>query len=788
MTKRRAVGARGLDEHMDRLTKQNFALKLELDHRRDHTVKLQEQIEAMRAQVERAEKLQEAYDELLLLNTQLVEELEKRDEAIEEAMNIICDLEDKVADMDERSSATRPSTANADSGYAGTETQEQVPASSPPDLKKADKTPRTQQCQPPHAASLATSKLLNAVNGQTPPRARREPAVLSLKKPSTHALRSVYLETTQSLRPVKSFQSLLSKRESEDEEAILSSPRLSVLSESSFPSIYSPKKPLSPGRYAWEADDDEFESSQRPGVHSRQDSIKRVSQWMDKRDEIEETPSKSNRISSPLKQQAGVDASLSPSQNLGRHAQYNSIAAAFSSGSTAANPGAPDMSQSVSYIKPFPIRTEQPDAIRQPRPTSFAGPMFGEPPLPPTPDSASTCMLRASRSSIAEERSLLDSTPAAVKGYDALEPEIRTAPRQLRSSVELSHAYHRYLKHRNGSPTLASDIGNLRANDLGDDADAHPDTVGDLNLEYDGYPDGNSIFEGTPSRFSKQARQPGPNVSFDNTTIVIAKIGQPPMQRRQSSSGATAQPRRPSLTRAETSPLMPRIVTAGTQSSADTVISPRSFHSGSSSNRTMIHDADRLRTITPESSRAESRLSSTVASPPRPRRSKSPARSLSQKTQKLFRRMSNSQRDYQSEREKSSLAPVTITPMPAHINDRPKEARRPSTSQGEDASIQHSTHPSTSSRESRRPSMQARTNTAPTGPARPLTALTTESMPVEQARRNPFRRSNSVQRDTQTPLQNGTPEQEGNGTRPALTRRRGSLRDAVSSATRRPWR
>ena len=97
-SKRRSIGVKDMDGQMDRMNKQNFALKLELDHRREQQLKLQEQLEAMREQVERAERLEEEHAELLKINTQLVEELEKRDKAVEEAMDIICDLEDKVVD------------------------------------------------------------------------------------------------------------------------------------------------------------------------------------------------------------------------------------------------------------------------------------------------------------------------------------------------------------------------------------------------------------------------------------------------------------------------------------------------------------------------------------------------------------------------------------------------------------------------------------------------------------------------------------------------------------------
>jgi hypothetical protein len=90
--KRRTPGVRELNEQMDRLMKENFDLKLELDHRRDNQSKLHAEIEGMRAAVERAQRLEEEHEELMRINSLLVEELEKRDKAIREAADMICEL------------------------------------------------------------------------------------------------------------------------------------------------------------------------------------------------------------------------------------------------------------------------------------------------------------------------------------------------------------------------------------------------------------------------------------------------------------------------------------------------------------------------------------------------------------------------------------------------------------------------------------------------------------------------------------------------------------------------
>lgn len=779
----RALGAKGVDEHMDRLTKQNFALKLELDHRRNHTAKLQEQIANMREQIEWAEQMKDEHTELLRINSQLVEELEKRDKAVEEAMDIICDLEDRnailderVSDLEERNSNTRPSTANADSGYAGTEVHEQAPPSSPPEPARAPKTPHVGRPPSTAAAQAATNKMVNFTSGVTPARTRREPNILTEKKASTHALRSVYLETAQSLHPVKSFNSLLTRHESkaDDDEAILDSPRLSVLSESSFPSIYSPKEQhVSPDRYAWE---DQEADTIPSSTHWRQDSIKRVSQWIDERDLIEETPSKSTRQPPPIRQEIEDDISSSPSKRPGDEARFQSLANAISD-SPGVGPSSAKGQRGVSYVKPYPIRIEHNDFSSQSRPTSFAGPMFGgEPLLPPTPDSASTRMLRGSSSNLTE-RSLLDITPGPVKGYKVLEPGTRTAPKQFRSSVELNAAYQSYMQRK--------DEGSSHQYDAVADDDLN-DTVRDLSLDYDGFPDGDSIIVGTPSRFLKHSK-PAPVTTPYATSLPQAPYSaRSPLARRQSSSEATVSARKPSFSRAETSPsLIPSfnsMYSTGAKASAERVTSPRSHHSGSSSNRTIVHGD---RAISPELRRPESRLPTTIASPPRSRASPSPARTLSQKTQRIFRRRSNSRKgEHRSEREKSPLPTLTSAPSSTFVNDIPKEARRPGTSYSNDVT---STIPRpSSSADGKRPSMPRRSTTAPTSPKRPSSASKSEIPTTSGGAggKGIFKRRMSNQKTTETP-----PPAQLNASASGRSRR-DSIKDAVGlgSAARRPWR
>jgi hypothetical protein len=794
-SKRRAMGVRDMDALIDKLSKQNFDLKLEVDHRREQTVQLKEQIESMREQSALAEALATEHTELLKINSQLVEELEKRDRAIEEAMDIICDLEDRVAELEDRKGNSRPSTAQADSGYAGTEAQETIPPSSPPE-SNVPRTPVVNVRSPSlPAASAASQRLHNLMHGPTPGKSRRQPLALSHQKPSNFALRSVYLESTRELNPVKSFHSLLSRQESradEDDDEALNSPRLSILSEGSFTSDYSHRKHISPEQYPWELAGDETPKSPLTGrAHLRQDSMKRVSQWISERNAAESTPSKSNVISAPL-DDAVVDemtAAPAPSKN-GKSSeddQKQQLNDALMS---------MDVSTEMSPFPPRRSRTEKQRLRPRPeRPNSFAGPIFGEPLLPPTPDSVSTRMLRASRSSIiAEDRSLLDTTPAPVKQYAVLEPGIRTAPRQMRSSVELRNALDSNLQYRN------TDLVNRR--ESSSDGEDH---TGDLAMlremnetspESDAFSNDRELQSTTPRPILNLTKSP-PRVTH---AFIPAEPYSPP-HRRRSSAEIKTHNLRPRLPRNDTSPIfvgsLSKMAAANATSSFESVTSPHSTHSGSSDTRTIVQASTSSalsqlnvttsnplsqRTVSPEFSRPTPLpRSNSVVSPStaptmsgmggssRIRIAHSPVRALSQKTQNLFRRLSNTRdgdRDafhaYQSsttpttgryEWEKSPLPTLTSTPSSAYHYDPPK---RPRTSQGDQHHHPHhptgmnhtprvgggTTTPRPPSARGRRPSVQSRSRTTDlsttadshfTFPARTSTSSNRESNGVRNS-------------------------------------------------------
>jgi len=691
--KRRTPGARELDEQMDRLMKQNFDLKLELDHRRESQGKLHAEIESMRAAVERAQRLEDEHEELMRINSLLVDELEKRDKAIQEAADIICELEEKVEDFEEsRATETRPSTAQADSGYAGTETQEQMPLSSPPEVINNSR-PSPQN---PAAATSASNRLNNAVLTQTPAKSRREPAFLTSQKPSTDALRTVYLDAGKDLHPVKSFNSILSKRAStidEDSmaEDILASPRLSALSESSFPSIYG-RKGDTPEKYNWE---DLPESTMPYGsAHSRQDSISRVSQWIEDRETMAETPSKSNHVSPMMS-----NASMAPTPRLSQRLAETSIQSLSSAAASARS----DLLDTPTAGKPFPVLggSRSKNAPRTPLATGFGEPML------PTPESGNTRMLRSSRSSVVGERSLPDVTPAQVKSFAPLQPRSSAAPNHIQpNSICTGNA-----NLPSGEPNIVR-VAPKRAaiDDVDSDTDDEEYSAQSDNLDFD-YPDGNSITNGTPSRFLKHNKQPSTatDMFFNNAELSTPSKLTPAVrsaQRRKSSAEvAYSTPIKPVLYRSGTSPNVygntGRLTSSshGRPTTSDSTASPHSYYSASSS----IHPTPRnrhARSLSPEPSHhvpqpITATNAATSPSPPKSRPQPSPAptsatrSSLSQKTQSIFRRLSNTSskattnnnnESARREREKSPLPTLTSTPSSAYHPQRERQLRRPSSS------------------------------------------------------------------------------------------------------------
>ncbi|KAI9046804.1 hypothetical protein LZ554_008885 [Drepanopeziza brunnea f. sp. 'monogermtubi'] len=194
------MGVKQAEEQASMLHKQNFDLKLELYHRRQRQ-------ELLEAKVEELEKREEQLDELREINDELLAELQRRDQAVEEAVEMIFNLEQKVNRLMEDREKVKAFDADYEPGYypSGPDF-----SSSPPQLGKENLAP--------------------------PKKISRMPSFLSETTEGNEALRSLYL-------PFNGHSdSALPQLAEEECPGAMDSPRLSVLSESSFVSVYGNKR------------------------------------------------------------------------------------------------------------------------------------------------------------------------------------------------------------------------------------------------------------------------------------------------------------------------------------------------------------------------------------------------------------------------------------------------------------------------------------------------------------------------------------------------------------------
>ncbi|KAK1489771.1 hypothetical protein CTAM01_10987 [Colletotrichum tamarilloi] len=206
-TKNKGMGAKEMEATVSTLHKQNFDLKLELFHRRERQNALEERVDALES-----EKAQ--IDDV---NDKLLDELEKRDKAVQEAVQMIVTLEAQVETLLKEREMVRMVDA---AGF--------LP---PDDLESRLRSPTPK----PRIADLARleddAKTLN-----------RMPSFLSDYTENTENLRKVYLSSRGSLLSLPRLNTEAVDETDPRRGNGMTSPSLSVLSESSFVSVYGEKE------------------------------------------------------------------------------------------------------------------------------------------------------------------------------------------------------------------------------------------------------------------------------------------------------------------------------------------------------------------------------------------------------------------------------------------------------------------------------------------------------------------------------------------------------------------
>ncbi|KAK2038764.1 hypothetical protein LZ31DRAFT_478066 [Colletotrichum somersetense] len=369
-SKKTGMGAKEMEATVSTLHKQNFDLKLELFHRRERQNALEARIDALEG-----EKAQ--MDDV---NDRLLDELEKRDKAVQEAVQMIVSLEAQVAMLLEEREMVRHFDA---AGIRALEALEDRLDSFTPKPREANLT------QPE-----ADAKILN-----------RMPSFLSDRTENMENLRKVYLSSRGSLLS-------LSRPATEGEDADprrlndMTSPSLSVLSESSFRSVYGEKEDV--GRMPVAGVDEptlnngQSPRSRKPSRASDQSRDTRPPAAVSTRSSRNSRSSSFGRAPGPGQFQSIRDIidHTSPLQQLAKLDQgYPSRAPAQDQSPLAGKEQPHRHSKNTTREAPRRVTTDTP--VQRP----------GEQVLPPTPDTISTSTLRrfkTSNDTLSNQRAVSD--------------------------------------------------------------------------------------------------------------------------------------------------------------------------------------------------------------------------------------------------------------------------------------------------------------------------------------------------------------------------------------------
>ena len=343
--------------------------------------------------MERIEAVERLNEELLKINQDLRNEIAKRDQAIQEAVVMICELEEKVIQLEHVIVDTRPDFSQGVGSAA--QSQASGPVSAPSVSKKDF-----------DGSTMITSHGAEKVEAETRQRntslepaarvAHRQPSFLSEKKQSTSVLRSLFapegalnekLSYITLARPGSVFSGYDDEDPAErDPHLDLRSPALSVLSKSSFVSVYGNRELSRP---KLQSDDSQL-TEMIPGT--RRDAPQRptdqrsakVREWLDDRVNPP-APTAAPRVSSNQEVRPSIneilrDTPAPVSKLLARSAGEQAI---------------------LEHISAHQLEQQR----KRSRSPAFGGPMFDDSPLPPMPDTLYTFGSRPIETASTENRS-----------------------------------------------------------------------------------------------------------------------------------------------------------------------------------------------------------------------------------------------------------------------------------------------------------------------------------------------------------------------------------------------
>ncbi|ETS80896.1 hypothetical protein PFICI_08425 [Pestalotiopsis fici W106-1] len=419
----KVMGIKEIEKTIEKLKKQNWDLKLELYHRRERQAMLEE---LAKTSQERAKILQDEHAsiiaqqaETMRLNDDLAQELDKRDKALFEAIDMIVDLQTTVAELEREKAMVRIVEADLHG-----------PAIS----GQVDNFDRSTNARPyqPNSSGLPLTTDFSSRLGD-PKTLERMSSFLSERGERTANLRDMILHNKSSFFHSRKI-SEASTIQSEFNRSV--SPGVSLLSESSFLSVYGMNK-RTPDQMLSPPEPEEplvMQSIETPGPRrntrnfsdgSRASSIITPLAWAD-------SQTKFLDIRSPLQQLERLDGKLSVEGG------------SRPTTSSAARSAHPPVSQRQrAQIK---TNQEKRDSLRRVVTSSpNADDLANAHMLPPTPDTTSSSMLRRHQNShetLSEKSSITPRESIAheihMTPVTALPPQISTSSAQGDFSRPLS--------------------------------------------------------------------------------------------------------------------------------------------------------------------------------------------------------------------------------------------------------------------------------------------------------------------------------------------------------------
>ena len=429
--------------------------------------------------------LEADYAELQTINDDLVRELDLRDVAVKEAVALICELETKVEAAELQQQLTSHNLA-----VHGTHDSSTTPPSR--NVRRRPSTPPQQQGLDDQLSPLRQHRRSDSQGHPPSDKLGRVPSFLREKKPSTSALRTVY-QSDGNLSHVSLNRAGSPIRSQDADSHALNSPRLSMLSESSFVSVYGKAPKLSGTSDETEAGMTRYEGSSELTIGEVGRAMKRTMSGSS-RNQPDHRHGQSIRGRSQQtsihRSQDLVQSRRDPSSDSASDRSFKDRLEHLSQDQQSSTPRSRDhatsrwLDQSMSGDETSPLqqraRRQRPSKSGRKSPSSglegnfssisevlhetpshklekisplptLGGPIFGGPNvLPPTPDTMSTQKeANSSTQSIITEKSLGDMTRFPARNVSAMMPDDRP-----HTAGTLDTEYERHTdEHHSGRPS-----------------------------------------------------------------------------------------------------------------------------------------------------------------------------------------------------------------------------------------------------------------------------------------------------------------------------------------------